>query len=144
MPYKDPEKRRAKSREWKKRQRKEDPETVRLQDRLRYEKERPQRIKKHAETNRKNGHQERRPGKRYRPEIIVPVSRRWAFFTAPDGVPRIYFTSKKGFELSELREIVQLFKQIQQQTLQQAAELGTLDIDPPSDPKPKRTRKSAS
>lgn len=51
--------------------------------------------------NRKRGHKPRPKGARAKEEIPVPAHRRWRLF---DG--RIYFTSKKGFEPSELREIL--------------------------------------
>lgn len=60
--------------------------------------------------NRARGHPEKPKGPKAQLEIEVPVTRRWRCFTGPDGVTRLYFSTKKGFELSELVEIMREFK----------------------------------
>ncbi len=51
------------------------------------------------------------------------MSRKWQMFTGPDGVTRLYFTHKKGFELAEVMDIVRQFKALRAQQLKLAANL---------------------
>jgi len=123
MPYKDPEKRKAMQRVAQKRYAKKHPEKVKLRDYLKHQKAREKRLAQRRERNRALGHQERPKGPRSKPEITVPLSRRWAIHTGPDGITRLYFTSKKGFELSEMQEILRTFKQVRSEFLKLHANL---------------------
>jgi len=65
--------------------------------------------------NRAEGRTPRPKGPKARVELIVPASRRWRLFTHPDGITRLHFTSKKGFELDELQQILREFKALKAQ-----------------------------
>lgn len=65
--------------------------------------------------NRAEGRSPRPKGPKARVELILPASRRWRIFTHPDGVTRLHFTSKKGFELDELQQILREFKALKVQ-----------------------------
>ena len=123
MPYKDPEKRKAMQRVAQKRYAEKHPDKVKLRDYLKHQKAREKRLAQRRERNRALGHQERPKGPRSKPEITVPLSRRWAIHTGPDGITRLYFTSKKGFELSEMQEILRTFKQVRSEFLKLHANL---------------------
>lgn len=70
---------------------------------------------KRQAANRARGHAERPKGLKARVELIVPASRKWRIFTHPDGICRVHFTSKKGFELDELQQIQREFKALKSQ-----------------------------
>jgi len=74
----------------------------------------PRRAKQLAR-NRAAGRSPRPKGPKARVELILPASRRWRIFTHPDGVTRLHFTSKKGFELDELQQILREFKALKVQ-----------------------------
>lgn len=126
MPYKDPEKRKAMQREAQKRYAEKHPEKVRLRDYLKHQKAREKRLAQRRERNRALGHKERPKGPRSKVEITVPVSRRWSIFTGPDGITRLYFANRKGFELDEMQEILRTFKQVRAEWLKANANLTTL------------------
>jgi len=65
--------------------------------------------------NRAQGRTPRPKGPKARVELFLPASRRWRIFTHPDGVTRLHFTSKKGFELDELQQILREFKALKVQ-----------------------------
>ena len=65
--------------------------------------------------NRAEGHTPRPKGPKAKVELILPASRRWRIFTHPDGITRLHFTSKKGFELDELQQILREFKALKVQ-----------------------------
>lgn len=123
MPYKDPEKQKAAmlriSKQWKKAH----PDKVRFTDWKAHQKALDKRRTRSRKRNRAAGHAERPKGPKSKPELIVPMSRKWQMFTAPDGVTRLYFTHKKGFELAEVMDIVRQFKAIRAQQLKLAANL---------------------
>lgn len=68
--------------------------------------------------NRARGHPEKPKGPKAKLEIEVPVTRRWRIFTDPEGVTRLYFSTKKGFELNELVEILREFKETRKRLLE--------------------------
>lgn len=70
---------------------------------------------KYKAANRAKGHAERPKGQKARVELIIPASRRWRLFTHPDGITRVHFTSKKGFELEDLQQILREFKALKVQ-----------------------------
>ena len=63
-----------------------------------------------TKNNRKAGAKARPKGSKAKPEIEVPISRRWRYLNG-----RLYFTSLKGFDPAELRvilkEVAELIKQ---------------------------------
>lgn len=65
--------------------------------------------------NRAEGRAPRPKGPKARIELFLPASRRWRIFTHPDGITRLHFTSKKGFELDELQQILREFKALKAQ-----------------------------
>lgn len=65
---------------------------------------------KHRARNRAAGHAERPKGSKARVELVIPASRKWRIFTHPDGITRVHFTSKKGFEIDEVQQILREFK----------------------------------
>lgn len=123
MPYKDPEKRKAVMREAQKRYAKKHAALLKLKDWQKHQKSREKRVAQRRERNRALGHKERPKGPNAKVEITVPLSRRWSIFTGPDGVTRLYFTSKKGFELAEMQEILRTFKQTRAEWLKANANL---------------------
>lgn len=110
MPYKDPDKQKEAHRRAQKKYAANNPEKVKLKDWEKHQKNLEKRRAARRQRNRAVGHQERPKGPRAKPELIVPLSRKWQMFTGPDGVTRIYFTHKKGFELGEVVDIVKTFK----------------------------------
>lgn len=60
--------------------------------------------------NRAAGHQERPKGPDSVPELVVSASRKWHLFRDPAGDLRLYFTSRKGYTLPEMREIMKQFR----------------------------------
>ena len=94
------------------------PERIAKTLRDHHQKKRTERLENLRVNNRKRGHAERPKGPKARLEIEVPVSRRWRIFTDQDGVTRLYFTSKKGFELSEVQTILREFKSTRQKVLE--------------------------
>jgi hypothetical protein len=123
MPYKDPEKRKAAQRKAQAKYAAKNVEKIKLADWNKHQKNRAKRMEARRLRNRSAGHQERPKGPRALPELTLPLSRRWSIFTAPDGVTRLYFTSKKGFTLAEMQEILRTFKDVRQKQLALAAQL---------------------
>jgi hypothetical protein len=123
MPYKDPEKQKAAMRRISKKWKAEHPEKVKLIDWQKHQKSIEKRRASSRKRNRAVGHAERPKGPKSKPELIVPMSRKWQMFTGPDGVTRLYFTHKKGFELAEVMDIVKQFKALRAQQLKLAANL---------------------
>lgn len=118
MPYKDPEKQRLAMLRIKKEWVKKHPNAEKLRKRLQHEKTRDTRLKRMRERNRAAGHTERPKGTKARVEMVLPATRKWSIFTDKDGIPRLYFTSKKGFELSEMQEILREFKEARKRVLE--------------------------
>lgn len=87
----------------------------RRQQHEKYQKKLAQRRAKSQAVNRSRGHVERPKGPKARVELIVPASHKWRLFTHPDGIVRLHFTSKKGFELDELQQILREFKALKVQ-----------------------------
>lgn len=65
--------------------------------------------------NRAEGRSPRPKGSKSRVELFISASRRRRYFTHPDGILRLHFTSKKGFELDELQQILREFKALKAQ-----------------------------
>jgi hypothetical protein len=80
-----------------------------------YQKSLATRRAKQIARNRAQGRTPRPKGAKARVELFLPASRRWRIFTHPDGVTRLHFTSKKGFELDELQQILREFKALKVQ-----------------------------
>ena len=80
-----------------------------------YQKNLATRRAKQLARNRAQGKSQRPKGPKARVELILPASRRWRLFTHPDGITRLHFTSKKGFELDELQQILREFKALKAQ-----------------------------
>lgn len=80
-----------------------------------YQKNIAARRAKQLARNRAEGRTPRPKGPKAKVELILPASRRWRIFTHPDGVTRLHFTSKKGFELDELQQILREFKSLKVQ-----------------------------
>lgn len=110
MPYKDPQKQREANARAQAKRRREKPEAVALLEHLRHQKNRAKRLAKSTARNREVGHQERPKGPRAKVELVVPLSRKWRIFTHPDGIPRIHFASRKGYDYDELQTILREFK----------------------------------
>jgi len=110
MPYKDPEKRREANQRAQKKRRQEKPEAVALTEHLRHQRALEKRRKKSTARNRAVGFPERPKGQRSKIELVVPASRKWRIFTHPDGVTRLHFSSRKGYDLEELQIIMREFK----------------------------------
>ena len=68
---------------------------------LRHQTQREDRKKRMEKRNRAEGAKPRPKGPKAKPEIKVPVYRRWWYHNE-----RIYFTSLRGFEPSEVRVIL--------------------------------------
>jgi len=115
MPYKDPEKRREANKRAQEKRRKEKPAAVALTEHLRHQRALAKRRKKSTDRNRAAGHPERPKGPRARVELVVPASRKWRIFTHPDGVTRLHFSSRKGYDLEELQIILREFKALRAQ-----------------------------
>jgi hypothetical protein len=106
MPIKDPEKRKAWYRAYRKKKypqrRTEEQERLMLW----YQKNLAERRKVNVKANRAAGHKPRPKGHLAKPEVVVSTSKRYRFL---NGL--IYFTSKRGFEISDLREILRFVSQ---------------------------------
>ena len=70
---------------------------------------------KYRARNRAAGFSERPKGSKARVELVIPASRKWRIFTHPDGITRVHFTSKKGFEIDEVQQILREFKAMKSQ-----------------------------
>lgn len=110
MPYKDPEKRREANKRAQKKRRQEKPEAVALAEHLRHQRSLAKRRAKSTARNRAVGKPQRPKGPRARVELVVPASRKWRLFTHPDGVTRLHFSSRKGYDLEEMQIILREFK----------------------------------
>jgi hypothetical protein len=101
MPYKDPEKRKAWDRERSRRRYIENPEAERERLFLYYQENIEKRRKVNAQAARKAGRKEKPKGAKAKPEVVVSTSKRYRYL---NGL--IYFTSKRGFTLAEVKEIL--------------------------------------
>ena len=119
MPYSDPKKQALALKKARKRYREKHPERDALTQKMAREKRLLERRKKNLERERAAGRKPRPKGPKARTEIILPASRKWRIFTDKDNVTRLYFTSKRGFELSELNAILKEFKSARTRALTQ-------------------------
>lgn len=110
MPYKEPAQRREANKRAQEKRRKEKPEAVALAEHLRHQKALAKRRAKSTKRNRAVGFPQRAKGTRARVELVVPASRKWRLFTHPDGVTRLHFSSRKGYDLEEIQIILREFK----------------------------------
>lgn len=101
MPYKDPEKRKAWDRKRAKRRFVENPEAERERLFLYYQANIEKRRAVNAKAARKAGKKVKPKGPKAKAEIVVSTSKRYRYL---NGL--IYFTSKRGFTLAEVKEIV--------------------------------------
>lgn len=102
MPYADPEKRRQYYRDYHKKR----AEERALQQKLNFDKKRAKRRKQMEKRNRAAGHEPRPKGPLAQPEVNVPAVRRWRWLNG-----RIYFSTRRGFEVEELEAIVATVKE---------------------------------
>lgn len=110
MPYSDPVKRRAANARAQQKRYRQKKDAIKLKKIEHYDKTRPKRLKQMRERNRAAGHAERPKGARALPELVVSAARKWHLFRGPDGTLRLYFTSRKGYTLEEMREIMKQFR----------------------------------
>jgi hypothetical protein len=103
MPIKDPEKRKAWFRKYRKATYPQRRTTEQERLMLWYQENLADRRKANITANRAAGRKPRPKGPAAKPEVVVGTSKRYRFL---NGL--IYFTSKRGFEISELREILRL------------------------------------
>lgn len=101
MPFKDPEKRKEWDRERSRQRYLKNPEAERERLFLYYQANLEKRRKVNADANRKAGKKEKPKGAKARQEVVVSTSKRYRYL---NGL--IYFTSKKGFTLAEVKEIL--------------------------------------
>lgn len=80
-----------------------------------YQKNLATRRAQHLARSRAQGRPQRPKGPKAKVELFLPASRRWRIFTHPDGITRLHFTSKKGFEYDELQQILREFKALKAQ-----------------------------
>lgn len=106
MPYKDPKKANAYWRKYRARKVKENPEQEAERKLLLYQKHLEARRKKNEAANRARGHKPRPKGPNAKPEVHVSTSKRFRFIAG-----MIYFTSKRGFTIAEVREILRFAAQ---------------------------------
>lgn len=118
MPYKDQKKQAAAMKRIRAKWSAENPDKVALTAHKSHQNLRAKRLERMRINNRKRGHAERPKGPKARVELDLPVTRKWAIFTDRDGVTRLYFTSKKGFELSEVKQIVKEFTEARKRVLE--------------------------
>ncbi len=101
MPFKDPEKRRKWYRDRAAKRYAENPEAERERLFLYYQANIENRRAVNAKAARKAGKKAKPKGAKAKPEIIVATSKRYRYL---NGL--IYFTSKRGFTLAEVKEII--------------------------------------
>lgn len=77
-----------------------------------FQRDRDKILARMRERNRAAGHKERPKGPKAKPEIVVPVTRRWRLHRPPEGEMHIYFSTRKGFTFSEVRAILKEAKEI--------------------------------
>ncbi len=112
MPYKDPKKRAAVNKQACKKWRENNLDYDKLRAHQLFQANRDDILKRMRERNRANGHRERPKGPKAKPEIEVPVTRRWRLHRPPDSETLIYFTTRKGFTFSEVRAILKEAKSL--------------------------------
>lgn len=107
MPYKDPAKRKAVAKAAGAKWYAANRETKVLKNHQYHQKNRAEILKRIQENNRKNGARERPKRELSKPEIDVPVTRRWRLHRPPQSAETlIYFTTRKGFTFREVRAIL--------------------------------------
>lgn len=104
MPFKDPEKRKKWERERAARRYAANPEAERERLFLYYQANLEKRRKVNEKAARAAGKKPKPKGPKAKPEIVVSTSKRYRYL---NGL--IYFTSKRGFTLAEVKEIVKGF-----------------------------------
>lgn len=109
MPYKDPQARKAYEREYREKNR----EKLAEQKKLIYEEKLGKYRGTIARNNQKIGHKPRPKGDKALPEIHVPVSRRWRYLNG-----KIYWTSKRGFTVAEVKEVLREVKKALEELIQ--------------------------
>lgn len=106
MPFKDAEEKRAWFRAYRKRKHAERAEIEKERKVKWYQREIEARRKKSQKANRKAGHKPRKKGPKAKEEVFVSASKRYRWIN-----DTLYFTSKRGFTVKEVREILRLVTQ---------------------------------
>ncbi|MEZ5386458.1 MAG: hypothetical protein R3F13_13180 [Prosthecobacter sp.] len=112
MPYKDPKKRAEANKKACAKWREKNLEYDKVRQHQIFQRDREAVLARMRERNRSAGHKERPKGPKAKPEIVVPVTRRWRLHRPPDSETLIYFTTRKGFTFAEVRAILKEAKSL--------------------------------